>query len=490
MTLAGRMRRRTRHALSLAVAVVWLPAAAASAQPPAVAVPESDAGDTVITIGVMTRAEVWRYFQPPSGALSDPDYTFYGARGMAGVRHREGRWRIGGGIQYVRVEPLPQLAIGPGALGGGGLYQFHAQSTFSYQLYLRELVLGAEVAPGLDVTAGRLRLEDGGAAPASAALADLRPRIEGRLLGSFSWALYERAFDGLRVDVARPAWHLHVVAAQPTQGGYEMSANLGLRGLAVAGAALTMRHGARAETQAFAYGYRDRREVSGRPDNTGRVSRAADVAIATVGASHLARWSTRAGDADLVLWAAAQTGRWYELDHLAWSAAAEAGHRWTRAPWRPWVRAGALVASGDGDARDNRHGTFFPMLPSVERQSASTIYAPMNLVDVFARVAASPHARVDAGVELHRVSLASAEDMWYAGGGATMRRGTYFGYSRRPSGGATSLATVVEGTLDARIAGPWSVRVYAASIAGGAVVRRSFAGTRLRLLAVETAVRF
>ncbi|MFP5378984.1 MAG: alginate export family protein [Vicinamibacteria bacterium] len=478
------------RAAGLALAFVWLLAAETTAQPAPVHAPESDAGDTVITIGVMTRAELWRYFQPPPDALSDPAYVLYGARGRVGVRHREGRWRLAGGIQYVRVEPLPQLAIGPGALGSGGLYQFHAQSTFSYQLYLRELALGVEVAPGLEVMAGRLRIEDGGAAPASAALADLRPRVEGRLLGSFSWALYERAFDGVRVDVSRPSWHLHAMAAQPTQGAYEMSANLGLRGLEVAGVALTTRHGTRAETQAFAWGYRDRREVSGRPDNTGRVSRAADVAIATVGASHLARWSTRAGEMDVVLWGAAQAGRWYELDHLAWSATAEAGHRWPRAPWRPWVRAGVLVASGDGDARDDRHGTFFPMLPSVERQSASTVYAPMNLVDVFARVAVSPHARVDAGVELHRVSLASADDAWYTGGGATMRRGTYFGYSRRPSGGATSLATVVEGTLDVRIAGPWSARVYAASIAGGDVVRRSFAGTRLRLLAVETAIRF
>ena len=44
---------------------------------------------------------------------------------------------------------------------------------------------------------------------------------------------------------------------------------------------------------------------------------------------------------------AAQAGDWYGQPHRAASVAVEAGHRWTRAPYRPWLRAGYLWASGD-----------------------------------------------------------------------------------------------------------------------------------------------
>jgi len=40
------------------------------------------------------------------------------------------------------------------------------------------------------------------------------------------------------------------------------------------------------------------------------------------------------------------------------------GHRLSRVPWQPRVRAGAAWASGDGDPTDGTHGTFFPLLPS------------------------------------------------------------------------------------------------------------------------------
>ena len=68
---------------------------------------------------------------------------------------------------------------------------------------------------------------------------------------------------------------------------------------------------------------------------------------------------------------------------VAASAAIEAGHRWARAPMRPWLRGGYLWASGDGDPRDGRHGTFFQMLPSSRKYALSSVYAQMNLRDAF-----------------------------------------------------------------------------------------------------------
>jgi hypothetical protein len=474
--------------LAAAVAV-WASAAvpAAAQAPPDAA--EPDAGETSVALTNLTRAEVWRYFQPRPAEGSDPDYAFLGNRATLAIGHRERGWHARGAIQYVRLEPLPRQAIGPGALGSGGLYQFHAQSTFSYQLYLREIALGVDLPSGVRVTAGRQPYGSGAEAPVAAALADVRPRVEARLLGTFSWSLYERAFDAVRVDVARPAWHATVLAGRPTQGGYEESANLGLSGLRVFGATGS-RLEAASESQAFVYGYRDTRAVNVRPDNTGRAVRAADVAVWTAGASHVQVLGRGRSQTDLVAWGAVQGGRWYEQTHRAWSVATEAGRRWLDRPAQPWVRAGLLAASGDADPADTRHGTFFPMLPSVEGQAASTVYAPMNLVDVFVQLRLRPHDRVRFSADAHWLALASAADRWYAGSGATLSRGPYFGYSSRPSGGDAGLGTMIEGTIEASLSRVSSIRAYLGHIRGGPVVRHSFNGDRLTLFWFEHRLQF
>ena len=101
------------------------------------------------------------------------------------------------------------------------------------------------------------------------------------------------------------------------------------------------------------------------------------------------------------------------------ASALEAGHRWTRAPSRPWLRAGYLWASGDGDRR---------------RRAARHVLPDAALVaEVRAVVglrADEPPRRVRAGVRLNpagstRVSKymhftwRAARDLWYQGSGAT-----------------------------------------------------------------------
>ncbi|MDP1572040.1 MAG: alginate export family protein [Vicinamibacterales bacterium] len=473
--------------------LVWGLAAPVGAQAPAAepsTAAEADTGDTTITAALLSRVERWRYFTPHLVDAGEPDYTFLGSRASLGVRHREGRWDARATLHYVRIEPLPSQAIGPGVLGSGGLYQFHAQGTFSYQLYVPELALGVDVAPGVTVTVGRFPYTSGGEAPAAASVAAVRPRVEGRLLGAFPWSMYGRAFDGVRLDVTRPSWRAHAAAMMPTQGGYEESASIGMHEVKVGGASLAWTGRPSSETQAFAYGYRDTRRVPVRPDNTRRAAAEADVTVWTAGVSHLAVVPVPSGALDLVLWMAGQAGQWYELDHRAWSAAAEFGHRWTRVPGRPWLRAGLLAASGDDEAGDGRHGTFFPMLPSVDGQSASTVYAPMNLVDVFAEARVEPHARLRVSGAVHHLSLRSAADRWYAGSGATGREGAYFGYSTRASGGATGLGTIVEGTADLSLSRHWTVNAYLGHMRGGDIVRHSFSGDRLTFVAITSVIRF
>jgi hypothetical protein len=148
-----------------------------------------------------------------------------------------------------------------------------------------------------------------------------------------------------------------------------------------------------------------------------------DVTVAAFGGSQVGVFPTVAGEADTLVWLAGQFGDWYGQRHAAFSVAAEIGHRWTALDWRPWLRAGYLYASGDGDPRDDRHGTFFQMLPSVRRYAETTTYAQMNVSDLFAEVHLYPHARVSTRMDVHRVDLAAREDRWYAGSGATARDG-------------------------------------------------------------------
>ena len=156
---------------------------------------------------------------------------------------------------------------------------------------------------------------------------------------------------------------------------------------------------------------------------------------------------------------------------------------------RPWVRAGYLYASGDGDANDHRHGTFFQMLPSSRKYALSSVYAQMNLRDLFVQVLAEP-GRVKTRLDLHRLSLASGADLWYQGSGATSSTGRFFGFTGRVAGGATDFGTVLEGTVEVPIKKYWSLNAYAGTIRGGAVVKRLFAGTTLTTGYVENVIRF
>jgi hypothetical protein len=76
---------------------------------------------------------------------------------------------------------------------------------------------------------------------------------------------------------------------------------------------------------------------------------------------------------------------------------------------------------------------------------------------------------------VHWLRLAEPADLWYAGSGATQRRGTIFGYAGRRSGGSTSFGTALEGSADWTITPHWSINAYLGWIRGSDVVRASFA---------------
>jgi hypothetical protein len=468
------------------------------------------------TAADVTRVESWSYFDPPPEAGSDPSYTFSANRMELGAWVDGLRVGLGAAFSYVRLENLPTHAIGPGGLGAGAFYFSSAGLRYSYQLYLSELTLRARARGGrVALTVGRMPFSSSsGSAPARPAR-DLdrlvRDRVASRLIGNFEYALYQRRFDGLRLDITPPRGRLTAAVFLPTQGGYEESANLTMPKLQVAtvswsatddaddaddtheaGGGQVEKGGlkARRRSEVFATFYRDRRAVTLRPDNTDVVSapRAA-VSIAAFGGSLAALRPTRPGKLDVVLWGAAETGTWYGLSHRAAALAVEGGHQWQTAPAGPWIRGGLLYASGDGNPRDDTHRTFFAMLPSARQYALSSAYTQMNLRDVFAQAIVTP-GRWTARAELHRLDLANGQDLWYQGSGATAKEGRYFGFSGLRAYGATALGTVIEGSVDVPIRRHWSMNGYTGTIWGGDVVRASFVGRRLRFWYVENVVRF
>jgi hypothetical protein len=451
------------------------------------------------TLSNITRVESWSYFQPAvdpfeltPDALADPTYTYLADRSELGVRVEGARFDLSGAFNYVRLEHLPTRAIGPGGLGAGAFYFAAAGVRYSYQLYLSELTLRAKSRDRrLSATIGRMHYASGSehvsAFPALETLK--RERLHSRLIGDFEWSLYQRRFDGLRLDLDRAAWHVTSSAFLTTQGGYEESANLTMPRVQIGSATVTRKSSSPREWQMFAHVYRDRRVETAVVDNTGSTDRPVDVTVAAIGTSHARVGTTRAGELDTVLWAVVELGDWYGQTHRAAGVAAEIGHRWPRARLSPWIRAGYLFASGDGDPRDHRHGTFFQMLPSARKYALSSVYAQMNVNDLFLQALVEPGA-VKARLDLHWVSLASGSDLWYHGSGATASKDRFFGFAGRAARGHTSLGTVLEGTIEVPLKKYWSVQGYAGTMWGGDVVKGIFADSRLSVVSVDNVIRF
>ncbi|HKC54722.1 MAG TPA: alginate export family protein [Vicinamibacterales bacterium] len=454
------------------------------------------AASTTWTLRDWTRVEMWRFFEPPAGGGSN-DYTFAANRLFGSVQRTSPAYDLTAALQYVQFGGLPDNASGPGPLGTGAVYYAHAGRTDSRQVYLRFAnVRFKRLVPRTTIQVGRMPYSSGGeAASGNPKIEAVKlQRVAARLIGEFDWSIYQRAYDGVRGDTVHRRWTATGFAFHPTQGGFEDAAGLMMPAVTVLGGAATIDSAAATPSvqyQLFSYRYRDTRRVTQRPDNTGRPASAADVGINTYGGAVMAAPAPRGGHQwDALMWIALQSGSWYEQAHRAASVAAEAGHQWTAARWQPWLRAGYLYASGDGDPSDNRHGTFFEMLPTVRRYAQSALYSQMNDTDLFAQLFAKPRPNVSVRVDWHRVGLASSGDGWYFGSGATQQQGNIFGFATRPSFGSTRLATLGEGSLDYAMSPHWSVNGYLAVGRGGGVVAPAFAGRTLTFAYVENVLQF
>lgn len=440
-----------------------------------------------------TRAESWSFFDPPSTG-GNPDYTFLANRLRIGVDRTWRRVDVSASVQYVQFGGLPSHAVGPGALGTGALYFDHSGRTDSRGVYARTLFARVRLPGGVVVQGGRLPYQSGAESPSGQPKIEAvkRARLDSRLIGEFEWSLYQRTFDGVRADLDRKRWHVTTAWLSPTQGGFEDDAGARMGGINIGAGSLTLRPSVclpSTDVSVFALNYHDNRPVTARPDNTGLAAERVDVDVVTLGTSLVGSSARGPGEIDWLTWFAAQTGTWYSQPHRAWSLAMEAGYQW-KSGWQPWLRGGFLRASGDHDAGDDRHQTFFPVLPTVRKYAFTAAYAPMNLRDAYVEAIFRPVSRATVRADVRRLWLDAAVDLWYAGSGASQQRGTVFGYAGRRSGGATGLGTVLEGAGNITLGPHWSINGFAGAMRGGPVVQTLFAGEWLRFLYIENVIQY
>lgn len=435
-------------------------------------------GDVTVSGSLRSRAEVWNWFAAGSGnnhyALSDSIFR---------LSFQQSKQRYDWNLELAApvLLGLPRNAVVPGAqsqLGMGGSY-FVANGNKSNTAFLfaKQAYAGFKFQSGTlkqRLQLGRSEFTDGGeTVPKNATLAAVkRDRIAQRLLASFGFSDVGRSFDGMQYVASRSATNLTFAAVRPTRGVFQTD-GWGEVNINVFYGAVTheMRSSENGEWRVFAMGYDDQRDTVLKVDNRMQTVRSADhqhIAIETFGGHYLGTMDTKAGTADVLFWAAAQTGRWGTLAQRSTAFAAEAGWQTTMLrSLKPWVRGGYDYGSGDRNPNDKTHGTFFQMLPTPRIYGRFPFYNMMNNRDTFGEIILRPAKTVTIRSDFHQLMLASSKDLWYSGGGAYQPWS--FGYTGRPSNGHSALARLYDVSADWRLSKPLSATLYYGHAEGSSV---------------------
>jgi hypothetical protein len=322
----------------------------------------------------------------------------------------------------------------------------------------------------------------------------IRERTAHRLISDADWTNIGRSFDGLHFSSDMGAdTNLTFMAGRSTRGVWQAD-GMGEMDVDVLYAAYT-REFPTARTDShlriFAMGYHDGRPLL-KLDSRDLAARQADtdnIRIGTVGLAyaivtpftHIGRW-------DLLLWGAQQFGSWGALSHRANSGTVEIGWR-PPIPWiRPWLRAGAFYAGGDGNPGDRKHSTFFQPLPSQQQYARLPFYTLQNTEDYTAQVILQPASRLRLRAELHKVKLHSVNDLWYLGTGAFQN--TSFGYETLPHNGHRGLGNYLDFSADYQATSRIDLHYYIGVLSGKGAETSLPQGRKGGFTYLEVAYRF
>ncbi len=418
------------------------------------------------------RVESWNFFDPGVAGV-DESYIFAASLLRAGVSGKVGKsqdWRLE--LSQVAFSDLPENSIAPSPAGDLGLgatyYRWNRGrdgSIFLKQAYWQWR------GKSSTFRLGRFEFSDGTERmPKDETLSWLRRnRIQERLIGPFGFSHVQRSFDGLLLGCDSKDGNFTLTLFRPTRGAFDLKGNDQISKVTVLYGSWTSSFDPKNDWRLFALHYRDTRNVV-KTSNTAGITE--DVKVTTLGGHYLRAIETKDGRADVLLWGAWQFGDWGRLDHKAHAYAVELGYQWTKAKWRPWLRLGYFLGSGDSNPNDDDHETFFQVLPTPRIYARTPIYNLMNNRDLFAQLMLKPAKDLSLRLDWHKLWLAKSQDLWYAGGGAFNH--TAFGYIGRPSGGSSRLMDVIDLSVDYTPNPNTTWTLYLAKLMGKDVVRASF----------------
>jgi len=446
-------------------------------------------GDVDFTATLRAREYVWNWFEA-TGTYNN-QYAYSGDLLRLNFAEKRGALDLDFEIAAPFLLDLPKTATAPapqGALGLGSNY-FAANSSHQYaamafakQLYAR-YHFGQKESQSLQ--AGRFEFNDASElAPKNATLAVLKhDRISQRLIGTFGFSDVGRSFDGLHYGWTgtSPAQSgpsdFTFVAATPTRGVFQTD-GWGWNRIGFAYAAFTKQwgHGTHAaDTRVFAIDYDDFRHIL-KTDNRPAAVKKGDtenIHLQTWGAHSIHALTTKAGTLDALAWGVLQTGRWGTQIQRSYAFDVETGYQPAILPQlKPWIRAGYTMGSGDGNPNDNRHETFFQILPTPRPYARFPFFNMMNTEDAFGALLFRPNSKITVASEAHSLRLTTANDLWYSGGGAYQP--WTFGYTGRAVSGNRSLANLYDSSVEYRANRHITFTAYLGYAQGKAVMHQIY----------------
>ena len=465
------------------------------------------------------RGEFISWFNP-AGPNSNNNYNFFANRlrggGMLSFPTIE--FVIEGqDTELVNLPGADSINKGPGTkglgpLGPGAVYYANTMTRDQGEVFLHlgYATLRDFGLPGVSARVGRFGYNNGLEKPAKdpSLLWLQRARISQRLIGNFDYTNVGRSFDGAQALYDHGPFNFTLMASHPTAGGYNVNANKEISKVDLVSGTVSLvePEGVQPTMAQFFYMYYgDRRGLvatDNRPLNpppgqtcsTGNNSslyRSCDhnnIEISTMGADVVHVTDLGPGKVDLVGWIAGQFGDWQSLNHTGWAYDLELGYQLPDLLLKPWLRYGFYRGSGDKNAADHDHNTFFQMIPTARLYALFPYFNMMNNQDMFLQGLLRPLPGLTATVSGHWLRATESTDLWYAGGGATSS--TSFGYSGINVQGRHELSYLTDLELSYAVNKYLTLYTYYGRAIGQGIVSENFIGNNADYGYLEATVSF
>ena len=457
-------------------------------------------GQVTVSGSLRLRAENWDWFDTTAG---DGSYTFGAGTLRVGLSQQKENfeWMLEAEAPFVANLPKTAVAAAPfGQLGLGANY-YAANGNQDASVFLKQAYVNFKgIGKHSNLKLGRFEFNDGmEVAPKDPTLlAVKRDHISQRLIGAFGFTHVGRSFDGMQYGYNNKGLNFTFFGARPTEGVFQLRGmnELNVDLFYAATTKSFKSKDSESEVRGFVLQYHDGRRLV-KTDNRALALRNADlpnkIRVTTVGGHYISAIKSGTGKLDVLIWGVGQFGSWGNQTQRSAALAIETGYQFGGNKLldkvKPWVRIGYNYSTGDKDATDGTHGTYFQVLPTPRIYARTPFFNAMNNQDMFAQLMIKPTAKLALRTDLHYLRLSSAKDLWYAGGGAFQAK--TFGYASRPSNNQNSLGLFADVSADYTFTPRTSVTFYLGGSARGKVQSAIYPlGNQMRFAYLELTQKF